>query len=76
MLYYLQAIEAGLKLVCASGFVSVASYVGHKGGLEESDVVRAHGKQLPPSDWVVLCHKQKRTAHSETHVEEVSHGVI
>lgn len=60
----LEAVEGALKMVCPGGLVSVISYVGHKGGLEEYDAVRALGKQLPPSDWVVLesCVTNRRDA--------------
>ncbi|WIA30339.1 hypothetical protein OEZ86_000426 [Tetradesmus obliquus] len=45
------AVEAALEVVCPGGLVSVMCYIGHPGGLEEYERVRALAAGLSPSYW-------------------------
>ena len=49
----LAAVAAATSLMRPGGFISMTSYIGHEGGREEVDAVRAALAALPPKEWVV-----------------------
>ena len=49
----LAAVAAASSLMRPGGFISMTSYIGHEGGREEAEAVRAALAALPPKEWVV-----------------------
>lgn len=50
----LKAIQSSLDILQPGGIITVISYVGHTGGLEESEAVRTLTKSLASDKWVVI----------------------
>lgn len=48
-----RALASACRLVRPGGCVTVVAYVGHEGGAEECDAVRAFVSRLPSRDWLV-----------------------
>lgn len=49
----LAVVAAASSLLRPGGFISMTSYIGHEGGREEAEAVRAALAALPPKEWVV-----------------------
>lgn len=50
------SIRSAIPLLKPAGLLSITSYVGHDGGLEEKEIVEEELKQLSSDDWRVYCH--------------------
>ncbi|KAL2897179.1 putative rRNA methylase YtqB [Bienertia sinuspersici] len=48
----LLALEAAKELLLPGGIISVVAYIGHPGGREEYEIVRAFASELPAESWV------------------------
>lgn len=48
----LLALKAAKELLLPGGLISVVAYVGHPGGREEYETVRAFASELPAERWV------------------------
>ncbi|KAK2980182.1 hypothetical protein RJ640_007272 [Escallonia rubra] len=48
----LLALEAAKRILAPQGLISIVVYVGHPGGREEFETVRAFASELPVDNWI------------------------